>query len=119
VLDLDNTLIHSVKKEPSNEDPTNSYFKIKDYSKPIIENSKPENSKIEEKSSNLVRSYEPIYVFKRPFLDNFLSELTKIAEVHCFTASTRDYAEQILNQLDPTATIFTKRFFREVINFFS
>ncbi len=51
---------------------------------------------------------------KRPHLEYFLSELIKIADVHLFTASKKEYAEQILSVLDPTKLIFKKRLFREV-----
>lgn len=63
VLDLDNTLIHSVGMPPMTHE--TNYFEIKDN----------------------------IFVYKRPHLEHFLSELVKIAEVAVFTASTKDYAD--------------------------
>lgn len=63
VLDLDNTLIHSVQLSPLSTD--FNYFKIKD----------------------------GIYVYKRPHLDLFLTELLKVADVSLFTASKKDYAD--------------------------
>ena len=74
VLDLDNTLIHSRKKEPIAGDPQS--FMIRDYTNIINEG-----------------NYETIHVYKRPHLDYFLGELSKTADVHIFTASSRNYAE--------------------------
>ncbi len=71
VLDLDNTLIHSVTTCPLTSEA--NYFRIRD----------------------------GIFVYKRPHLEFFLSELVKIAEVSLFTASKKDYADQILAIIDP------------------
>ena len=68
MLDLDNTLIHSLKKEPTDGDP--EAFFIKD-----------------------AIGEDQIYVYKRPNVDQFLLDLSKIADVHIFTASQKDYAD--------------------------
>lgn len=53
-------------------------------------------------------------VRKRPFVDKFLAEVSaRYAEVHVFTASQQNYADQVLDKLDPNGTIFTKRWYRD------
>ena len=66
VLDLDNTLIHSLKKEPVEGDP---------------------------ESFRISEGTDILYVYKRPNVDLFLKEVSKIADVHIFTASQKSYAE--------------------------
>ncbi|CDW74592.1 dullard-like phosphatase domain containing protein [Stylonychia lemnae] len=83
VLDLDNTLIHSINTQPSTNE--SNYFPIKNN----------------------------IFVFKRPHMEYFLNELFKIADVMVFTASMQDYADQILDVIDPQNK-FIKRFYRHV-----
>ena len=52
-------------------------------------------------------------MFKRPHLDTFLTELHKIADVSVFTAGMKQYADTILEQIDPHHLI-KKRFYRDV-----
>ena len=80
VLDLDNTLIHSILTKPLQGDPQS--FEIKNIDDTII------------------------YVYKRPYLDNFLRNLQLFSDVHLFTASNREYANQIIAIIDPNASIF-------------
>lgn len=44
-------------------------------------------------------------------MEYFLNEVTKIADVMVFTASLKDYADQILDVIDPKCMI-NKRFYR-------
>ena len=53
-------------------------------------------------------------MYKRPYVDLFLCEVSKIADVHMFTASIKDYADQIISELDPEKRIFVKRLYRDV-----
>ena len=87
VLDLDETLIHSAF-EP---------FKPKD------------DIKLRMKLKN--EQYD-IHVLKRPYLDQFLDIVTQKYEVVVFTASISDYANPLLDQLDPFKRI-SHRLFRE------
>lgn len=48
----------------------------------------------------------------RPFLRNFLRNVSKTWELVVFTAGIRDYADTIINQIDPNNYI-TRRFYRE------
>ena len=87
VLDLDETLIHSAF-EP---------FRPKDDIK----------LKMKIKNEEYI-----IHVLKRPYLDEFLKIVTQKYEVVIFTASIPDYANPLLDQLDPFKKI-SYRLFRE------
>ena len=55
-----------------------------------------------------------VTVYKRPHLDFFLQEVSsRYAGVHLFTAAQKEHADSVLNLLDPTGTIFSKRFYRD------
>ena len=87
VLDLDETLIHSTFEPLKPKDDIQLKMKIKneDY---------------------------VIHVLKRPYLDEFLKIVTQKYEVVIFTASISDYANPLLDQLDPFKKI-SYRLFRE------
>ena len=87
VLDLDETLIHSAF-EP---------FKPKD----------DITLKMKLKEDEII-----IHVLKRPYLEEFLNIVTQKYEVVIFTASISDYANPLLDQLDPYKKI-SYRLFRE------
>jgi RNA polymerase II subunit A small phosphatase-like protein len=55
---------------------------------------------------------EHYWVLKRPGLDEFLTLPSQVFQLVCFTASCYEYANTILEVLDPTGTIFHQRFFR-------
>ena len=48
----------------------------------------------------------------RPHVQNFLKEISKNWEIVVFTAGLKDYADWILNELDPQKYI-TKRLYRD------
>lgn len=48
----------------------------------------------------------------RPFLDEFLIEMRQHFNLIVFTASLQEYADPILDHLDPEGSIFSKRFYR-------
>ena len=51
-------------------------------------------------------------IYKRPHLDFFLEKVSsRYAQVHVFTAAGQDYADKVLDKLDPNGTIFTKRWY--------
>ena len=87
VLDLDETLIHSAFEPFTPKDDIKLKMKIKneDYI---------------------------IHVLKRPYLDEFLKIVTEKYEVIIFTASISDYANPLLDKLDPYKKI-SYRLFRE------
>lgn len=48
----------------------------------------------------------------RPFLDEFLIDMRQHFNLIVFTASLQEYADPILDHLDPDGSIFSKRFYR-------
>lgn len=42
-----------------------------------------------------------IYVIRRPFLEEFLSAMAERYEIGIFTASLREYAEKVIQEIDP------------------
>ncbi|GAA0171129.1 oxygenase [Lithospermum erythrorhizon] len=87
VLDLDETLVHSLL-EPC---------QIADFTFQV--DLKPQKF--------------TVYVRCRPYLRDFLERISALFEVIIFTASQSIYAEQLLNVLDPKRKIFRHRIFRE------
>ena len=85
-LDLDETLVHS-------------NFKTF-YSKDIVFDMLYDGKK------------HTIYVLKRPYVDEFLDKMSTLFELVIFTASISDYANPLLNKLDPNRRI-SYRLFRE------
>ena len=49
----------------------------------------------------------------RPYLDYFLTEMAKHYEIVIFTAAMQEYADPILNHLDPDNKIILKRLYRQ------
>lgn len=56
---------------------------------------------------------DQIGVFVRPFCREFLSILKKNFELVIFTAARQDYADQVLNALDPHNEFFSARLYRQ------
>ncbi|CAM9335275.1 unnamed protein product [Chrysoparadoxa australica] len=86
VLDLDETLVHSSFRPVPNAD----------YILDIQVDS----------------TYYKVFVLKRPGVDEFLERMAELYEVVVFTASLSQYANPLLDALDPKGTI-TSRLFRE------
>eukprot|EP00929_Paragymnodinium_shiwhaense_P061257 TRINITY_DN30590_c0_g1_i1.p1 TRINITY_DN30590_c0_g1~~TRINITY_DN30590_c0_g1_i1.p1 ORF type:complete len:341 (-),score=81.89 TRINITY_DN30590_c0_g1_i1:51-1073(-) len=53
------------------------------------------------------------YVYVRPFAELFLQVAARLFEVVVFTASSSSYADQVLDRLDPTGQLLSKRLYRE------
>lgn len=51
--------------------------------------------------------------FVRPYLFEFLNEMSQYFEIMIFTASTKDYADLILNIIDPNNRYIKARYYRE------
>jgi len=119
-LDLDKTLIYTELKSVS---PTEKVEKIDseaDNADNDIDNGI--DNRMEEENDNhfMTRIYHhetkawyTYTVHKRPHLDSFLQEITSQFETHIFTAACKDYAEPILDKLDPNNTMFANRYYRE------
>ncbi|KAH8739001.1 NLI interacting factor CTD-like phosphatase [Cryptosporidium ryanae] len=88
VLDMDETLVHCTNE-------------------PIRGNIKPDLL------VNISTFESPWTVYFRPFLKLFLNCASKIGNICIFTASTREYAEQVINSIDPNNNLIKYRLFRE------
>ena len=53
-----------------------------------------------------------IHVRCRPYLLDALEKLSQLYEIIVFTAGTKEYADHILDYIDPKKTIFKKRLYR-------
>jgi len=52
-------------------------------------------------------------IIYRPYLMEFLNIISKDFELIIFTASKKDYADVVINSIDPNNTIFSYRLYRE------
>ena len=53
------------------------------------------------------------YVYERRGLREFLKEVSQLYDVWLFTAACKEYADAILEKIDPEKTLFSKRLYRE------
>ncbi|XP_043689456.1 CTD small phosphatase-like protein 2-A isoform X2 [Telopea speciosissima] len=87
VLDLDETLVHSTLEQCDDADFTfQVFFNMEEHT---------------------------VYVRQRPYLRTFLETVAEMFEVVVFTASQSNYAEQLLNLLDPEGKLISRRAYRE------
>jgi len=56
---------------------------------------------------------EDMYVNIRPFLRKCIMKLKKLYQVVVWTASTQDYADAIINHIDPYYELFEARYYRD------
>ena len=56
---------------------------------------------------------EKFYFSKRPFLEDFLEEVSLFFNVYVYTAGDKNYADMILNIIDPKKKI-QKKLYRNV-----
>ncbi|KAL4498550.1 hypothetical protein ABPG72_019668 [Tetrahymena utriculariae] len=87
VLDLDETLIHSSQKNPQKYDL---------------------NFKIQTSTTK-----EEFFVNFRPNVSKFLRMMAVYYEVFIWTASIKEYADVIVNQLDPSGSFISYRLYRD------
>ncbi|OWB77157.1 hypothetical protein B5S32_g1318 [[Candida] boidinii] len=80
VLDLDETLIHSLSRQNS----------------AVLGKSK--GTTIEIKLSNSIAAL--YYIYKRPYVDEFLRIVSQWFNLVCFTASIKEYADPVINYLE-------------------
>ena len=99
-MDLDETLIHSEIRDKSNFQYLN---KIKDTAKCY-----------HKLFSYIEKNYKYyIDIFFRPYLFDFLHEIQNYFDIAIFTASSKGYADTIINYIDPSNTIFKFRLYRD------
>ncbi|KAG9147252.1 hypothetical protein Leryth_017988 [Lithospermum erythrorhizon] len=87
VLDLDETLVHSMLEPCQDADFT---FHVK-----------------------FNQENHTVYVRCRPYLRDFMERVSGLFEIIIFTASQSIYADQLLNVLDPKRKVFRHRVFRD------
>eukprot|EP00941_MAST-03F_sp_MAST-3F-sp1_P005357 g5357.t1 len=101
---MDECLIHSVFKNEK-----------KDRYRQAEERKK--NVSAETESFSIDLQGEVIRVNKRPGVDAFLRECANNFDVHIFTAATPEYADLVLDTLDPRNDIFSTRLYRSDCTF--
>lgn len=101
VLDLDETLIHSKLSSEKRA--------AQDIVSPSVKSSALNLDSFQIKLAD----GEIVTVYKRPGLDEFLKSATKTYELMVYTAGLRQYAEPLLNWLDPKGTYFRFRLYRD------
>lgn len=109
VLDMDETLVHSTflaDLQDQLEQSGEQYLVNDNGELEIIRQHK-------EKADYLLHACGGIAVGLRPGLHSFLKKLSENFEVVLFTAAERDYAEPLLNLIDPGGTLLPYRLFRE------
>lgn len=97
VLDIDETLVHS---------------------EPMVENSVP--------NANSTKQYDKTVTFNnpngtvdvygvrfRPYMMEFIQRMSRFYDLAVYTASARDYADAVMDAIDPTRQIFCARLYRE------
>ncbi|KAH8581481.1 NLI interacting factor CTD-like phosphatase [Cryptosporidium sp. chipmunk genotype I] len=62
---------------------------------------------------NIAAYSSPWFVYYRPFLKFFLKNASKLGRICVFTASTKEYAEQVINSIDPNQDLIKYKLFRE------
>ena len=118
LLDLDETLIHSdfdeefLDKESIKYDAIISFLSEKE--KIRGENENCPSTKSDEESENLSNDKikNTVGIFIRPGVKNFLAEISKYFEVGIFTAASKDYADSVINYLDPENKYIKLRLYR-------
>ena len=88
ILDLDETLVHADFEEKYNQKNLKISFDYKD-----------------EKIS--------VDVILRPGVEDFLKKVSEMFEIFVFTASIKEYADAVLDYLDPESKIFKHRLYRD------
>lgn len=97
VLDIDETLVHS---------------------EPIVANGRP-TGKDQNTFDHQCRFNNPDGTFDvygvrfRPYLQEFIQRMAKLYDLAVYTASSRDYANAVMDCLDPSRSIFCERLYRE------
>lgn len=86
ILDIDHTLIHSIN--------ANDNFMLRKLSEPTY---------LIRDSPNISKDYD---IYARRWLDITLKSLNFMGNVHAYTMGTDEYANEIINKIDPDRNIF-------------
>ncbi|KAL2090312.1 hypothetical protein ACEWY4_015000 [Coilia grayii] len=63
--------------------------------------------------TNFQDSKYKVYVILRPYVKDFLQAMSKIFEMFVYTSAKREYAEKIVDILDPKRNLFRHRLYQE------
>ncbi|KAG5292848.1 NIF domain-containing protein [Histoplasma ohiense] len=105
VLDLDETLIHSLAKGGRMSSGHMVEVKL----------STPVTTSTPEGSATTIGPQHPIlyYVHKRPHCDEFLRKVCKWYKLVVFTASVQEYADPVIDWLEQERKYFHRRYYRQ------
>lgn len=99
VLDMDETLIHSIFMKDIAHNipgfPKNGNISIHTTNEPMV------IWKLKQQADMILDIYGGVVVFLRPGVHRFLYKLSEICEIVLWTAAEQEYADEILNCLDP------------------
>ena len=119
LLDLDETLIHADFREEYLNNENIKYdaiitFSYENESNEIEFIDDDEPNKIEEKNSDLSneKNLSSVGIFLRPGVEKFLEEVSKNFEVGIFTAAAPEYADAVIDYLDPQRKYIKFRLYR-------
>jgi len=99
ILDIDETLVHTFLKEPAQF----TFRKVVKYSAPVLREKKIQNESFE----------QIVWVKTRPHLQTFLESLSEHFEIVTWTASIQNYADIVVDQIDPEKNIISHRLCRQ------
>ena len=54
-----------------------------------------------------------MFVHKRPGVDQFLNKMAQLYVIAIYTASTKDYADKVIEVLDPNGFLISYRLYRD------
>ncbi|MCJ1355377.1 MAG: Nuclear envelope morphology protein 1 [Icmadophila ericetorum] len=110
VIDLDETLIHSLAK--GGRMSSGHMVEVKLQSAVTYSASNPS-------TTTTIGPQHPIlyYVHKRPHCDDFLRKVCKWYNLVVFTASVQEYADPVIDWLEQERKYFSKRFYRQDCTF--
>jgi Dullard-like phosphatase family protein len=125
LLDLDETLIHADFKEEflnSNEkyDEIITFYSVEEPFPSLEESNKNEDDtesnmtddESKDENENKNENINKVGIFLRTGVIKFLEEVSKYFEVGIFTASVREYADAVINFLDPENKYIKYRLYR-------
>ena len=126
LLDLDETLIHADFLEDLGENGTEKEYMNNKYDEIIsfyteepniskdnpIDNTDNNTTDEESKDDSCEKVLNKIGIFLRPKVKEFLEDISKYFEIGIFTASIPEYADAVINYLDPEEKYIKFRLYR-------